>query len=99
MNEKPNLDISKYKGIVLSSEIVPSTKLIQYICDNYKGMSFLYDGSNEVLDCGHDYVDLKVYAVEKENIPVDKFKELEGIVMIEIFICTNCGKWKLDFLG
>ncbi len=36
-----------------------------------------------------------------DTMPFDKFEELveDSIVVIELYLCPSCKKWKLNFVG
>lgn len=92
---KENLLINNYAGNEEASEIDPSRELIHFLCGE---SSEIFNGhfiSSVKCECGES---ADVYQ-SVETMPIDKFKELEGIVAIELSVCTSCGKWKLDFIG
>ncbi|MCU5722249.1 hypothetical protein [Bacillus cereus] len=92
---KENLLLNNYAGHNEASEIEPSRELIHFLCGEY---SEIFNSSlitSVQCECGES---ANVYQ-SVETMPINEFKELEGIVAIELSICTSCGKWKLDFIG
>ncbi|NWK72598.1 hypothetical protein HWX41_27135 [Bacillus paramycoides] len=92
---RENLLLNNYEGHIEASEIEPSHDLIYFLCGESLG---LFNGcmiTSEHCKCGGS---MNVYQVV-EGIPFDEFKELSSIAAIELYFCTFCKKWKLDFIG
>lgn len=92
---KKNLLFVEYEGHCKASEIEPSNKLVHFLCEHYLEIFNGHTMASEQCKCGGS---MNIYQAVEE-IPTDKFQELNSIEAIELYSCTSCEKWKLDFIG
>ncbi|MDZ4453230.1 hypothetical protein ORM34_20330 [Bacillus cereus] len=92
---KEHLLLNEYGGHFESSEIEPSHELVHFLCEQSSEIFNGYTMASEQCECGGS---MNVYQAIEE-VPTDKFKELNSIEAIELYSCTSCEKWKLDFIG
>ncbi|MFB2548988.1 hypothetical protein [Bacillus sp. OTC-L18] len=92
---KENLLLNKYAGHLEASEIEPSNELVHFLCEQFLEIFNGYTMASEQCKCGGS---MNIYQAVEE-IPNDKFKELNSIEAIELYSCTSCEKWQLDFIG
>lgn len=71
--------------------------MVYFLCNNALEVFNSRSIESAKCECGEC---MDVYKMV-DTMPFDKFEELveDSIVVIELYLCPSCKKWKLNFVG